>query len=99
MLYVIWAQDVVNSLESRMAARPDHVARLKQLVDQGRLIIAGPMPAVDSPDPGEAGMTGSMIVAEFTSLDAAKKWAQDDPYVAAGVYAEVSVKPYLKVLP
>jgi uncharacterized protein YciI len=63
------------------------------------LIIAGPMPAVDSPDPGEAGMTGSMIVAEFTSLDAAKKWAQDDPYVAAGVYAEVSVKPYLKVLP
>lgn len=99
MLYVIWAQDVVNSLENRMAARPDHVARLKQLVDQGRLIIAGPMPAVDSPDPGEAGMTGSMIVAEFTSLDAAKKWAQDDPYVAAGVYAEVSVKPYLKVLP
>lgn len=99
MLYVIWAQDVVNSLEKRMAARPDHVARLKQLVDQGRLIIAGPMPAVDSSDPGEAGMTGSMIVAEFTSLDAAKKWAQDDPYVAAGVYAEVSVKPYLKVLP
>jgi uncharacterized protein YciI len=99
MLYVIWAQDVVNSLEKRMAVRPDHVARLKQLVDQGRLIIAGPMPAVDSPDPGEAGMTGSMIVAEFTSLDAAKKWAQDDPYVAAGVYAEVSVKPYLKVLP
>jgi uncharacterized protein YciI len=99
MLYVIWAQDVVNSLEKRMAARPDHVARLKQLIDQGRLIIAGPMPAVDSPDPGEAGMTGSMIVAEFTSLDAAKKWAQDDPYVAAGVYAEVSVKPYLKVLP
>ena len=99
MLYVIWAQDVVNSLENRMAARPDHVARLKQLVDQGRLIIAGPMPAVDSSDPGEAGMTGSMIVAEFTSLDAAKKWAQDDPYVAAGVYAEVSVNPYLKVLP
>lgn len=99
MLYVIWAQDVVNSLEKRMAVRPDHVARLKQLVDQGRLIIAGPMPAVDSSDPGEAGMTGSMIVAEFTSLDAAKKWAQDDPYVAAGVYAEVSVKPYLKVLP
>ena len=99
MLYVIWAQDVVNSLEKRMAARPDHVARLKQLIDQGRLIIAGPMPAVDSPDPGEAGMTGSMIVAEFTSLDAAKKWAQDDPYVATGVYAEVSVKPYLKVLP
>lgn len=99
MLYAIWAQDVENSLEKRLAARPDHVARLKQLVEQGRLIIAGPMPAVDSPDPGEAGMTGSMIVAEFTSLEAAQEWAQDDPYVAAGVYAEVSVKPYLKVLP
>lgn len=99
MLYVIWAQDVENSLENRQAARPDHVARLKQLVEQGRLFAAGPMPAVDSPDPGEAGMTGSMIVAEFTSLDAAKIWAQEDPYVAAGVYAEVSVKPYLKVLP
>ncbi len=99
MLYVIWAQDVENSLEKRLAARPDHVARLKQLLEQGRLIIAGPMPAVDSPDPGEAGMTGSMIVAEFTSLEAAQEWAQDDPYVAAGVYAEVSVKPYLKVLP
>ncbi len=99
MLYAIWAQDVENSLEKRQAARPDHVARLKQLVEQGRLIIAGPMPAVDSLDPGDAGMTGSMIVAEFTSLDAAKEWAQDDPYVAAGVYAEVSVKPFLKVLP
>jgi uncharacterized protein YciI len=99
MLYVIWAQDVENSLEKRLATRPDHVARLKQLLEQGRLIIAGPMPAVDSPDPGEAGMTGSMIVAEFTSLDAAKEWAQDDPYVAAGVYAQVSVKPYIKVLP
>jgi uncharacterized protein YciI len=99
MLYVIWAQDVENSLEKRLATRPDHVARLKQLLEQGRLIIAGPMPAVDSPDPGEAGMTGSMIVAEFASLDAAKEWAQDDPYVAAGVYAQVSVKPYIKVLP
>ena len=99
MLYAIWAQDVENSLEKRLAARPEHVARLKQLLEQGRLIIAGPMPAVDSPDPGEAGMTGSMIVAEFTSLEAAQEWAQDDPYVAAGVYAEVSVKPYLKVLP
>jgi uncharacterized protein YciI len=99
MLYAIWAQDVKNSLEKRQAARPDHVARLKQLLEQGRLIIAGPMPAVDSLDPGDAGMTGSMIVAEFTSLDAAKEWAQDDPYVTAGVYAEVSVKPFLKVLP
>ena len=99
MLYAIWAQDVENSLEKRLAARPEHVARLKQLLEQGRLIIAGPMPAVDSPDPGEAGMTGSMIVAEFTSLEAAQEWAQGDPYVTAGVYAEVSVKPYLKVLP
>lgn len=99
MLYAIWAQDVENSLEKRLAARPDHVARLTALVEQGRLIIAGPMPAVDSIDPGEAGMTGSMIVADFTSLEAAKAWAQDDPYVAAGVYEQVSVKPFIKVLP
>ncbi len=99
MLYAIWAQDVENSLEKRLAARPDHVARLTALVDQGRLIIAGPMPAVDSIDPGEAGMTGSMIVAEFTSLEAANAWARDDPYVAAGVYEQVSVKPFIKVLP
>ena len=99
MLYVIWAQDIENSLEKRMAARPEHVARLKMLVEEGRLIIAGPMPAIDSTDPGEAGMTGSMIVAEFTSLEAAKLWAQDDPYITAGVYEQVTVKPYLKVLP
>ncbi len=99
MLYAIWAQDVENSLEKRLAARPDHVARLTALVDQGRLIIAGPMPAVDSIDPGEAGMTGSMIVAEFTSLEAANAWTRDDPYVAAGVYEQVSVKPFIKVLP
>jgi uncharacterized protein YciI len=99
MLYAIWAQDVENSLEKRLAARPDHVARLSALVEQGRLIIAGPMPAVDSTDPGEAGMTGSMIVAEFPSLEAAKTWAEDDPYVAAGVYEQVSVKPFIKVLP
>ncbi len=99
MLYAIWAQDVENSLEKRMAARPDHVARLKALVEEGRLVIAGPMPAVDSVDPGDAGMSGSMIVAEFTSLEAAKAWAQDDPYMAAGVYEQVTVKPYLKVLP
>ncbi len=99
MLYVIWAQDVPNSLEKRMAARPDHVARLKALVEEGRLVIAGPMPAVDSSDPGEAGMTGSMIVAEFQSLAAAQAWADEDPYITAGVYQQVTVKPYLKVLP
>ena len=99
MLYVIWAQDVPESLEKRMAARPDHVARLKALLEAGRLIIAGPMPAVDSSDPGEAGMSGSMIVAEFISLEAAQAWADADPYIAAGVYEQVTVKPYLKVLP
>ena len=99
MLYVIWAQDVPNSLEERMAARPEHVARLKKLVDEGRLVIAGPMPAVDTLDPGEAGMTGSMIVAEFTSLEAAQAWADADPYIVAGVYEQVTVKPYIKVLP
>lgn len=99
MLYVIWAQDVPNSLETRMAARPDHVARLKQLDSQDRLIMAGPMPAIDSPEPGEAGMTGSMIVAEFPSLDDAQQWANEDPYFKAGVYEKVTVKPYLKVLP
>ena len=99
MLYAIWAEDVPNSLEKRMAARPDHVARLKQLQSDGRLILAGPMPAVDSSDPGEAGMTGSLIVAEFTSLEAAQAWADADPYIVAGVYHQVTVKPYIKVLP
>lgn len=99
MLYAIWAQDVPNTLEKRMAARPEHVARLKQLESEGRLIIAGPMPAVDSTDPGEAGMTGSLIVAEFTSLQAAQSWADVDPYIAAGVYDQVSVKPFIKALP
>lgn len=99
MLYVIWAQDVPKSLEKRMAARPDHVARLKVLLEAGRLVIAGPMPAVDSSDPGEAGMSGSMIVAEFASLEAAQAWASADPYISAGVYEQVTVKPYLKVLP
>ena len=99
MLYAIWAEDVPNSLEKRMSARPDHVARLKQLLEEGRLVLAGPMPAVDSSDPGEAGMTGSLIVAEFTSLEAAQAWADADPYIKAGVYQQVSVKPYIKVLP
>jgi len=99
MLYVIWARDVPDSLSKRQTARPDHVVRLKALVDQGRLIIAGPMPAVDSSDPGDAGMSGSMIVAEFPSLVDAQSWADADPYITAGVYEEVIVKPYLKVLP
>jgi len=99
MLYVIWARDVPDSLSKRQTSRPDHVARLKALLEQGRLIIAGPMPAVDSSDPGDAGMSGSMIVAEFPSLADAQSWADADPYIAAGVYEEVIVKPYLKVLP
>lgn len=99
MLYLIYAEDIDNSLELRKQARPDHVERLKELKNQGRLIIAGPNPAIDANDPGEAGYTGSMIVAEFESLDVAKAWADADPYIKAGVYKKVTVKPYLKVLP
>lgn len=99
MLYVIWSQDVPNSLEKRKKARPAHLARAQLLADEGRLVIGGPLPAIDSPDPGEAGMSGSMIVAEFTSLAAAKAWADDDPYIHAGVYESVTVKPFIKVLP
>jgi len=99
MLYMIVGQDVENSLEKRLSARPDHVARLKQLQNEGRLIIAGPNPAIDTPEPGDAGFTGSLIVAEFDSLDAAKAWADEDPYITAGVYDDVMVKPYIKVLP
>ena len=99
MLYAIWGEDVPNSLEKRTTARPDHVERLKQLQEEGRLLMAGPTPAVDSSDPGEAGMTGSLIVAEFISLEAAQAWADADPYIEAGVYERVSVKPYIKVLP
>jgi uncharacterized protein len=99
MLYLILGEDVPNSLEPRLAARPDHLARLHTLQAEGRLIMAGPCPAIDSPDPGPAGFTGSLIVAEFASLEAAQAWADADPYVAAGVYAHVTVKPYKKVLP
>jgi len=99
LFYAIIAQDVENSLENRLKARPDHLARLKQLAEEGRLLIAGPHPAIDSEDPGEAGFSGSLVVAEFESLDAAKCWADADPYVEAGVYKEVTVKPYKKVLP
>lgn len=99
MLYMICATDVADSLEKRLAARPDHLARLESLKDEGRLIMAGPFPAIDSADPGPAGFTGSLVVAEFASLDAAQTWADADPYVAAGVYDNVVVKPYKKVLP
>ena len=99
MLYMIVAEDVENSLEKRLAARPAHLARLTELQNQGRLLLAGPFPAIDSVDPGPAGFTGSLIVAEFTSLDAAKTWAEADPFVSAGVYASVTVKPFRKTLP
>jgi len=99
MLYLILGEDIPNSLVPRLAARPDHLARLHALQAEGRLIMAGPCPAIDSPDPGPAGFTGSLIVAEFASLEAAQAWADADPYVATGVYAHVTVKPYKKVLP
>ena len=99
MLYLILGEDSANSLDRRLAARPDHLARLQALKAEGRLILAGPCPAIDSPDPGPAGFSGSLIVAEFASLEAARAWADADPYVAAGVYADVTVKPFKKVLP
>ena len=99
MLYAIISEDVPDSLPLRLQARPDHIARLESLRDQGRLIIAGPHPAIDSPDPGPNGFSGSLVVAEFNDLDAAQNWADADPYVAAGVYAQVTVKPFKLVLP
>lgn len=99
MFYAIRGADMPNSLDKRKAARPAHLTRLEQLRDAGRLLIAGPFPAIDADDPGPAGFTGSLIVAEFESLDAARTWAQADPYVAAGVYATVEVTPFRKVLP
>ena len=99
MLYAIIAEDVENSLQDRLAARPKHLERLTTLQDQGRLILAGPHPAIDSEDPGEAGFTGSLVVADFESLEEAKAWADADPYVEAGVYANVSIKPFKKVFP
>jgi uncharacterized protein YciI len=99
MLYVIIGEDVADSLENRMAARPAHLERLFALQAEGRLILAGPCPAIDSPDPGPAGFSGSIIIAEFASLAAAQAWADADPYIAAGVYAKVSVKPFKKALP
>lgn len=99
MLYAIIGEDRADSLAARLAARPAHLERLKALQEEGRMILAGPCPAIDSPDPGPAGFTGSLIVAEFASLESAKAWADADPYVAAGVYQSVSVKPFKKVLP
>ena len=99
MLYAIIGTDVADSLAKRRAARPAHVARLVALKELGRLIMAGPLPALDAPDPGPAGFTGSLIVAEIDSLVAARAWADADPYVSGGVYAAVDVRPYVKVLP
>ncbi|WP_318488848.1 YciI family protein [Photobacterium leiognathi] len=99
MWYVIFSQDVENSLERRMSVREKHLARLKALQEQGRLLVAGPMPAIDSDNPGEAGFTGSTVIAEFASLEQAQQWADADPYIDAGVYANVIVKPFKKVLP
>lgn len=99
MLYVIRGTDNAASLEKRKAARSAHLARLEQLRDAGRLLLAGPFPAIDAEDPGPAGFTGSLIVAEFDTLDDARKWAQADPFIVAGVYASVDVQPFRKVLP
>jgi uncharacterized protein YciI len=99
MWYAIISQDVENSLEKRLSVRPAHIARLETLKDEGRLLIAGPHPAIDSEDPGSAGFTGSLVVAEFDSLLTAQSWADADPYVEAGVYNNVTIKPFKKVLP
>ncbi|MFI8416971.1 YciI family protein [Serratia sp. NPDC078593] len=97
MLYLIYAQDEPNSLEKRLSVRPAHLARLQALRDEGRLLTAGPNPAIDSNDPGSAGFSGSTVIAEFSSLEAAEDWAKQDPYVSAGVYSDVVVKPFKQV--
>ncbi|MEJ2362314.1 MAG: YciI family protein [Gammaproteobacteria bacterium] len=99
MLYAVIGVDNPDSLQRRMEARPAHLARLQALQNEGRLLLAGPFPAVDSEDPGPAGFSGSLIVAEFESLDAARQWADADPYIKAGVYTQVNVKPFKKALP
>ena len=99
MLYAILSEDIADSLEKRMAARPAHLQRLQDLQNEGRLIIAGPHPAIDTNTPGDAGFTGSLVIAEFDSLVQAKNWAENDPYIDAGVYAQVSVKPFKQVFP
>jgi uncharacterized protein YciI len=97
MLYLIYTQDVPKSLENRLSERQAHLSRLQLLRDAGRLVVAGPNPAIDSNDPGKAGFTGSTVIAEFTTLADAKTWAEQDPYVAAGVYAQVTIKPFKQV--
>lgn len=97
MYYVIFAQDLPNTLDKRLAVREQHLARLKVLAEEGRLLTAGPNPAIDDENPGDAGFTGSTVIAQFTSLEAAKQWASEDPYVHAGVYGEVVIKPFKKV--
>ena len=99
MWYVIYSTDREDSREVRKGARPAHLERVRVLVDQGRLLVAGPMPRIDSPDPGPAGFSGSIIIAEFDSLEDAQQWAETDPYVEAGVYEHVDVRPFLRVLP
>jgi hypothetical protein len=99
MWYAIMAEDFANSLESRLSARPEHLGRLQALQEAGRLLLAGPFPAIDSSDPGPAGFTGSLIVAEFADIDQATSWANNDPFVIAGVYQRVTVKPFRKTLP
>ncbi len=99
MLYTIVGEDVPGSLDKRLANRANHLARLQTLQNEGRLLLAGPFPAIDGNDPGPAGFTGSLIVAEFDTLSSAQTWADNDPYIEAGVYASVSVKPFKKVLP
>ena len=99
MLYAIISTDIENSLEKRMSVRPKHIERLNQLKSEGRLVIAGPHPAIDNNDPGEAGFTGSLVIAEFDSLEEAQSWANDDPYMESGAYERVIVKPFKKVLP
>lgn len=99
MFYALIGEDAPGTLETRLAVRPQHVARLEALRDEGRLLLAGPMPAIDSPDPGPAGFVGSLIVAEFDSLESAEAWAREDPYALAGVFARISVRPFRKTLP
>jgi len=99
MYYLVYSEDVENSLPLRLSVREQHLARLSSLQDQGRLLVAGPCPAIDTENPGDAGFTGSLIIAEFDSLTDAQTWANDDPYIAVGVYKKVTVKPYKKVLP
>lgn len=99
MLYAIISDDIDDSLDKRLSVRPEHLKRLEALKDEGRLVLAGPHPAIDSDNPGDAGFSGSLVVAEFDSLEAAQRWADADPYVAAGVYSQVRVKPFKRVLP